>query len=129
MAVRCPPASMKAFMAELEVQSVAVQKVLWRSASTLVATLPGVFAAWRAERSASQPNIGKNRQERTRNRVMEMKNMLFSVRAYDVGSPDVWAARLPRGEGSVAARRCQHGGRGVGVGEKKYLTYSHIGIC
>jgi hypothetical protein len=67
---------MNAFIAASEVHAVAVQNVLRRSASRLVAALPSAFAACRADRNASQPNIGKNLQARTRNRVIETKNII-----------------------------------------------------
>ena len=64
---------MNSRMAASDAHAVAVQKVFRRSASNLVARLPAAARAWRTDRNVYTAKPGMNRQERTRNRVIETK--------------------------------------------------------
>jgi hypothetical protein len=75
MAGPCGRATMKAFIAASDDQLVPVQKVPWRSRSTLTARLPSARAACHALRRACTRKAGRNVQERTRSRVMETSGM------------------------------------------------------
>ena len=75
MALPCAPASMNSRIAASDAHAVAVQNVFRRSASNLAAKLPAAARAWRSDRNVYTAKPGINRQERTRNRVIETKVM------------------------------------------------------
>jgi len=78
MTPRCAPASMKAFIAASDVHTVRVQYVFCGCRRTDTATFPSADFACCAERNDPIRNIGKNRHDRTRNRVTETKAIPIS---------------------------------------------------
>jgi hypothetical protein len=57
------------------VHSVRVQNARWASLNRETARFPDAFFAARAERSEPSKNAGKNRNDRTRSRVIETGGM------------------------------------------------------
>jgi len=62
---------MNSFIGPSLAHTVAVQNVFLRSRNTLTATFPSARAACREDRNAYHANIGKNRQDLSRSRVID----------------------------------------------------------